>query len=279
MILRVGLPKTTGALPSLLERAEVPALVSAGALWDQKRQRFREPGDAITDLDCALDSGGFVAMKLHGGYRFTPAQYLELAWSYGWTWWASMDFCCEPEIAESPETVRERVDRTASTLLELRRLCAVWRDQAVDADAFHLLRGLPDALDDYEARWADPVPVLQGWRPEDYVRSADLTDIVLDGRWPALVGVGSVCRRSLHGEAGIVRILDRLDIELPPETRVHLFGVKGQAWKALRVHPRVASADSQAWGDHARREAYKAGVSCSNELKARTISAWVSAQL
>lgn len=276
--LRVGLPKTVGALPAVLERAGAPALVSAGSLWDPRRETFRAPGSAILDLDCALDSGGYVAMKLHGGYRFTPAQYLELAWSYGWAWWASMDFCCEPEIAADAEAVRARVEGTAWTLLELRALASRWRDQLVDAESFQQLAGYDGALEDYEARWADPVPVLQGWRPEDYARSAGLTDRVLDGRWPALVGVGSVCRRSLRGPAGIIPILDRLDAELPPEVGVHLFGVKGEAWKLLREHPRVASADSQAWGIHARREAGETRAPCTIAMKRSAITAWMAAQ-
>ncbi len=51
ILLRVGLPSTTGALPGKAERLGVAALVLASSLWGHERQHFRRPGDAINDLD------------------------------------------------------------------------------------------------------------------------------------------------------------------------------------------------------------------------------------
>lgn len=101
------------------------------------------------------------------------------------------------------------------------------------------------------------MPVLQGWEPDDYLRSAELTDVVLTtrglaGAWPDLIGVGSVCRRRLNGTDGIHAILDQLDRALPKHVGLHLFGVHSEAIAELADHPRVASYDSQAWGQDSR---------------------------
>lgn len=71
MIVRIGLPTPTGAMPVEVERLDSPALISAGALWDKHKRRFRRVPTNLADLDCALDSAGFVAHRLHGGYPST----------------------------------------------------------------------------------------------------------------------------------------------------------------------------------------------------------------
>jgi len=68
------------------------------------------------------------------------------------------------------------------------------------------------------------------------------------------MGIGSVCRRHLHGPDGLLVILNKLDRELPAGVRLHLFGVKGDAIRHLRDLPRVQSVDSMAWDLAARRE-------------------------
>jgi hypothetical protein len=98
---------------------------------------------------------------------------------------------------------------------------------------------------------APPMPVLQGWTPAEYVQCADWLPILA---WPALVGLGSVCRRALHGPDGILAILEAVDRILPPHTKLHLFGVKSSALDYLAHHPRVASVDSMAWDVSARAE-------------------------
>ena len=79
MIVRLGLPKSTGEFPGAAERLEAPVLISANSLWDNGRKQFRIPGSAIDDLDVALDSAGFVAMNLYGSYRWSVEQYVSLA--------------------------------------------------------------------------------------------------------------------------------------------------------------------------------------------------------
>lgn len=259
MIVRIGLPKTVGALPGEVERMGAPALVSAMSLWDGKRGQFRRPGSAIGDLDCALDSAGFVAMSHFGRYPWTPEQYVELAGRHSWAWWASMDFCCEPEVAGDRAEVALRVFNTAYHLGWCRKIVNRWSELG--------------------AEWLTyPMPVLQGWFPDDYAESVFWTNDALLGTWPRLVGVGSVCRRNLHGPDGIFAVLDRLDAILPPYTRLHLFGVKGAALGRLAEHPRVFSTDSQAWGMQARHRAREAGASCTIADKKAELRRWYAKQ-
>ena len=95
------------------------------------------------------------------------------------------------------------------------------------------------------------MPVLQGWTVEDYLRCVDLMRDDL----PDLVGLGSVCRRNIHGEDGLVRIVSALDEALPPHVKLHLFGVKGPAIPQLQNQIlRIKSTDSMAWDFTARRQ-------------------------
>ena len=59
-------------------------------------------------------------------------------------------------------------------------------------------RGIADRL----------MPVIQGWKAGHYLRCIDRMPFVLDA---PLVGVGSMCRRHVQGENGILRIVDELD--------------------------------------------------------------------
>lgn len=128
-VMRMGLPETGGTL--VKAALHWPVLVSAGAMWDPKRHLFIGPAPGLREIaDVALDSAGFTAQTHHGGYPWTPAQYVELAVLHPphragppihWAWWAQMDLCCEPEIAHDRDAVRARVDGTAALLVAWRR--------------------------------------------------------------------------------------------------------------------------------------------------------------
>lgn len=230
----LGLPKSVGEFPGAAERLGTPVLLSANSFFDHKRKQFRAPGAAIMDLDRALDSAGFVAMSRYGGYPWTVPQYVELAALGSWRWWGQMDYCCEPEVAADRGEVIHRMVRSTYYLKACRQQARVWRDQGID--------------------WLqDPLPILQGWRPEDYARCAEWYDHILEGAWPALVGIGSVCRRSLYGEDGLFAILDTLDDALPLHVHCHLFGVKGAFLRHAQRYPWVVSTDSMAWDFHAMK--------------------------
>lgn len=122
------------------------------------------------------------------------------------------------------------------------------------------------------------MPVLRGRTPQDYERCADaLHCSMLPG---TIVGVGSMCRRDVHGPEGLIAVVRHLDCILPSGVRLHLFGVKGAAlpWR-LPFAARVASIDSQAWGTAARRDAHRLGRSKSDAFAAGHMERWTAAQL
>ena len=137
--------------------------------------RFRVPDrDQFAGLDAALDSAGFVAPAHYGDYRWSVDEYLDLVGSHPWHFCASMDMCVEHEVACDRPT---RLLRMASTAYLLGR-CRIAAAE----------RGLPP-----------PMPVVQGWSPDDYARCASWLRLP---EWPTLVGVGSVCRRPVNGPGG-----------------------------------------------------------------------------
>lgn len=268
-ILRVGLPDgCAGPLSRAAVDAGCPVMLSAGSMF--RRGRLRAPPLAVWGLDVALDSAGFVAMK-QGGYRWSVEDWVEFVATNGgrrelpspWRWWSTMDYCCEPQIAADRIEVLRRVRLTATTLGEVLRAVDWWR-----GEGDHL---------------TDPMPILQGWRPEDYETSVRLTAATLaeHGReWPELVGVGSVCRRSLRGASGLLAVVGALDRALPPTVKLHLFGVKGDACAELlsEYGGRIASTDSMAWDFAARIEARQAGRKSTRASRAEYLRGWVLRQ-
>lgn len=233
--IRVGLPIPGGALAAAARAAGMPVLVSANALAvrdaDGDVLRFRTPR-GLDGLDVALDSGGYVALSRYGSFPWTVEQYVfGLVAAFPWRWWAAMDECCEAEIAHDRASVRLRMAATARLYAQCRR-CAE------------------------DAGLAAPLPILQGRTCDDYEWSWDQHPASL-GAHPPLVGIGSMCRRPVGGRDGVLAVLERLDRVLPPETRVHLFGVHGRAVAAVlrdaALADRVASIDSCAWDATARR--------------------------
>lgn len=247
MKLRVGIP---GGIRLLLAKARAlnaPILVSANSLWRDNKKKF-SGWKCYTGFDVALDSGGFVAMKRYGRYRWSVSQYVALAKTMQPAWWAQMDFCCEPEIASDRTTVSRRISMTAQHLQECQRV----------ADGEGVCR---------------PLPVLQGWCPEDYCRGPIYES---DYHWPDMVGIGSVCRRQVNGKDGVMAVVEALDRVVPPHVRFHLFGVKGTAVAKLVEHfpNRIGSTDSMAWDLQARWLAYNAKASCSSAHRASVMEHW-----
>lgn len=252
MLIRVGIE---GGRRPVLQRASelgAPILVSANSLWDNRSKRF-SGWQCYTSHDVALDSGGFVAMKRYGGYRWTIPQYVGLAKEMRPTWWAQMDFCCEPEIAGHHTAVIERIQNTAHHLRECQRIAA-------DTEAVM------------------PMPVLQGWKPADYCHGPAY-DEPFD--WPDLVGIGSVCRRQVNGSDGILAVIEALDQVVPDHVRFHMFGVKSQAIEELVANfpHRSASMDSMAWNMDCRWKAYKSGQGSDGNDRANAMGDWYQRQV
>lgn len=258
--IRAGLSKATGLMPIEMEKRGYSALLSANALFNHRTKSFREVPMNLDNVDVALDSAGFVAMNRYGNYPWSLPAYCELAMSHPFAWWAQMDFCCEPEVANDRAILRERIHATAQALSACNHLHTAWSTQAPE---LHLRPAMP---------------VLQGWSPDDYELSSELANAVLFGRWPDLVGIGSVCRRELGGANGIATIIARLDAVLPSHVRFHLFGVKGSAISELSKLPRVASVDSMAYEFRARVLAREAGATKTISFRAEVLEKWMDRQ-
>jgi hypothetical protein len=240
---RVGIPLPSGQLVRAARDRGYPVLFSANAfaVYDTRGerrgelknglppprwfQRFRAPP---ADEFAGLDSAGFTAMAKYGDFPWTVPQYVELAASYPWTWWSAADYCVEAEVAANRAERLLRIAATGYNFFECNR----------EADRLGIKR---------------PMPVLQGWTPEDYRLSAELLPV--GETWPDLIGIGSVCRRHINGENGILQVIAALDGIVPPHVKFHLFGVKSAALGKLLGHPRLHSMDSMAWEMDARASA------------------------
>lgn len=260
----VGLPHlANGPILARARRMQQPMLISANALsrwrkadsvrtWDG--WRFGQLGNAEGLRSLDLDSAGYVLMTRYFGFPWSIADYMALAATYPFRRFAAADYCCEHQIARDRQEVLDRISRTIATNRECRA-------RAVDL-------GIIDRF----------MPVLQGRDPVDYERcAAALHWSILPG---TIVGVGSMCRREIHGPDGLIAVVDHLDRMLPASIRLHLFGVKGSALPYLLPFTgRVASIDSQAWGTAARRDAHRRGIAKTDRLAADHMERWTSAQM
>lgn len=222
----------------------LPMLVSANSLWKNGKFTGFKPYEG---RDVALDSSGFVAMKLYGGYRWTENQYADLAKAMAPTWWAQMDFCCEPEIASSPIEVQKRI---CATVDGLNKCESAAREVGI----------------------TKPMPVLQGWSPCEYVDGPiyDRSDL-------SIVGIGSVCRRKLKGRTGLLEVIDAIDRKMPASVMFHLFGVKGIALASVArlFSKRRFSADSISYSYAARVECRESNVACTGQVRSDHAVKWL----
>lgn len=284
LLMRAGIPHKGGKLAAHAVEQEYPAMVSASAFWNTKKRAFYMPD--FTDLhniDWALDSAGFTAMKswamkgtqpgMAGVFPWTYEQYLELASESGASWYSAPDMCCEPELAGDQDQVDYRVNATATLLEGVLRIVYAWQNELAKTCSANVVSNL----------MKPPVPIIQGWTADDYRRSLDLTVSVWE-RWqpwlatPTLLGIGSVCRRDLHHPThGLFAILDALEGRLPTGSRVHLFGVKGLALPELVERDWIASVDSMAWDLQSRIKSHKEGVSNSFARRTAEMTSWMSA--
>lgn len=262
-IIRIGLPySSNGRLAQEAQQLGAPTLISVGSMF--RKGGFTPIGLAAWTTPAALDSAGFTAM-LQGGYRWTVAEYVEFvvtnsgdgSMPFPWAWWSAMDYCCEEQIATNRAEVERRMALTVESYAETLAELDWWREEG-------------------DTETPDPMPVLQGRTAADYVTCArELAAVCRDGRLPALVGVGSVCRREVHGPEGLLTVLAALDRELPKGIRLHLFGVKGALLAHIAPYKhRIASVDSMAWDHRARHDAQDRDVKNDVEHRAATMRTW-----
>lgn len=208
-IVRVGIPDTyKGVIYDEVVQLGAPTLVSIGSMFRQGRGKaatgrgpgnFTPIGAAAWTLGPALDSAGFTAM-LAGGYRWTVEEYVDFivtnrgdgAMPFPWSWWSAMDYCVEPEIAKDRTEVARRMQLTVDTYGEILDLLNHWRSE-----------GVTDV--------PDPLPILQGRKPEDYVWSAQAMARVIDAHHPCTCPVEGKAKTRLKGHALAEKLTERLD--------------------------------------------------------------------
>jgi len=192
--------------------------------------RLRKRKSAIPARDWIMDSGAFSEISTHGRYREGVAEYAAQIrrWSSNGSGRmlaaVSQDWMCEPWI----------IKRTGLSVQEHQRLTI----ERYDA----LLR------EDLAATYL--MPVLQGFRPSDYVAHlAAYGERLAPGQW---VGVGSVCKRNANARE-VAAVLLAIKGERP-DLRLHGFGLKKTSLADSLVHAQLETADSMAWSYAARRE-------------------------
>lgn len=215
---------------------DVPVLLPASS-W--ARKGLAAPKLPVHVTERAADSGGFVATFRWGDYRYTPAQYAGWLRTWGPSWAATMDYCCEDEITGGkPGVVRERQRKTT----EMAR--HTW-------DTYR------------RAPWCW-VPTVQGWRVDDYRRHAGelrpLIEEMADYYGPGSefrVGIGTLCRRA---SAAMVREVAHAVAAELPGVPLHLWGIKLSVLKdSIALPPQVVSLDSAAWSRLMHGGRYGAG--------------------
>ncbi|MFP3637734.1 hypothetical protein [Paraburkholderia sp. SIMBA_054] len=293
LMMRVGIPHKGGQLAIHADRQQYPAMVSASAFWDARAGEFKIPSATPLQagVDWALDSAGYTAMLnwqqkgpqagMASIFPWTYSQYIALAAELMPTWWSAPDTCCEPAVAANQEEIDWRIRVTGTLLHGTLQTIYEWQEELSK-----------DTSESTVASMLRPcVGILQGWRISDYLRSLDMlmdvwdywsacSPVGADGkRWlapPALIGLGSVCRREPnHPEHGLFAILDQLAGRLPKGCMLHLFGVKGTALERVRMYDFVASVDSMAFDVTARVKARQSNISNSMAHRKTEMTRWM----
>lgn len=205
-------------IPAHLAHSPVSLFISRARLVRQKKW-------ARAVMPWSLDSGGFTEVAMRGGWTLSAKDYAAAARTYrdeiGLLQWAApQDWMCEPVALKATGfSIAEHQRLTVQNFLELKSIAP-------------------------EMPW---IPVLQGWEPDDYRRCIEMYHSMgVDLTAENLVGVGTVCRRQSHNEAGLIL----QTIHACGVTKLHGFGFKVlgiRAWGKLLV-----SADSLAWSFDAR---------------------------
>ncbi|WP_246391894.1 hypothetical protein [Paraburkholderia youngii] len=168
LLVRVGIPHSGGRLAYHAFNEGYAGMVSASAFWDPKTGRFRIPeATDLTEIDFALDSAGFTAMRhfqlkgrqqgIANVYPWSLEQFVELAAFSGAAWYAQPDLCCEPAIAPDQEAIDYRINATATLLEATLRVVYAWQDE--------LSKTMSAAAVQNAVRI--PVGVAQGWTVDD----------------------------------------------------------------------------------------------------------------
>jgi hypothetical protein len=190
--------------------------------------RLKTRRKPVTSGEWIMDSGAFTELATHGCFRNGPEEYSRVvnriaSASPNLLAAVSQDWMCEPWILE----------KTGLTVVDHQRLTIERYDQLLELVSGVYL-----------------MPVLQGYRVEEYLRHIDDYGDRLKSRM--LVGIGSVCKRN-----GDVRQIETIITAIKtrnPQLKLHAFGLKTTALRSDLVRRYLYSADSMAWSYAARRQ-------------------------
>jgi hypothetical protein len=188
--------------------------------------RLRRRKGPFQVKDWIMDSGAFSTILTHGGYPDGVEEYAAQInrWKACGRLLAavSQDYMCEPAMLEI----------TGLTVAEHQRLTI---------ERYDALLPLVDGV--------TVLPVLQGYKPDEYVSHIRQYGSRLGhGMW---VGVGSVCKR--NSDVGAIEAVLLAIHGERPDLRLHGFGLKATALGSGLVRALLATADSMAWSFAARR--------------------------
>ena len=178
-----------------------------------------------------LDSGAFTELFRFGHYRHSVQEYADCIkrWRTCGNLQAavSQDWMVEPFIRE----------KTGLTVKDHQRLTIERYDELLACDTGVYI-----------------LPVLQGYRPEEYVSHIrQYGDMLRAGAWVgvgSVCSVGSVCKRNSKPEQ--VEALLKAIYRERPDLRIHGFGLKITALGNRVVRDLLWSAGSMAWSFAAR---------------------------
>lgn len=157
-----------------------------------------------------LDSGGFTEIFRFGKYTFTSQEYLDYISTHQIDHFATMDYPCEPVVlAKTGMSIKEHIVLTVESNLEL--------------------------MDHPKV-----VPVIQGYKVDDYLLCCDL--IKDYGCQKPFMAVGTLCKRTKVADA--LAILGAIKGEFP-NSDLHAFGLKKNFLP--KVKDLIYSSDSIAW--------------------------------
>lgn len=198
-------------------------MISAASFWDPKKKEFVLPNLLSNPVEIGLDCGGFVCQQKWDGFPYSVQEYTnyadEFIEAFPQTSFVSvMDLPCEPDVNRG--TFASNVERIQYTV---RNTCECLA---------HPLRG--------SAVW---LPVVQGYLPWEY--SFCVQEMRRTGCLRPWMAIGSICQRK--GTKGVKMVIQHVRQELPPETRLHTFGLQLSALKDPEIKSIVYSSDSGAW--------------------------------
>lgn len=176
--------------------------------------------------DWIMDSGAFSTILKYGGYPDPVEEYAKhiKRWSKCGNLLAavSQDYMCEKNMLEiTGKTIQEHQHLTIERYKKLLN---------------------------YDVGGIKIIPVLQGYKPEDYVSHIEqYGELLKKDMW---VGVGSVCKR--NGNVGAIQKVLWAIKEKRPDLKLHGFGLKTTALSDGLIRSLLETADSMAWSYSAR---------------------------